>query len=290
MALKTYRLTDELTRREFDSYCIIPSYIGAEEASVKAEYFGEVYDSPVMISTLSGLDNVGLSKAAVMTNTLDCNGVMPVETGLAILETGVPVILSSKPLADLDRILEMIRLYAEHGAKGFVMDADFIFDNTSGYYRNHEKFGQMGRKTIDDLKAMVNASSLPIIVKGILGVPDALACKEAGVKGIVVSHHMGVMETAVPPLRMIPLIRQAVGDDMYIFADCGIRSGCDVFKALALGADGALVGRPLVEAFAKGPEAAAEILDRYTNELRYYMSITGSKDIKHINREAVMKL
>ena len=293
--MNTHAITDQLTRDYLDSWMIRPSYIGSTAADISAEYFGETYRSPVMISTLSGMTrvnpggNVLLAKAADMTGTLDWNGVLPVEEGLQILKQGTRAVLSSKPIADMDHMLEMIRTYAQNGAKGFVMDADFIFDPDTGDVRNHPMFGQMGVKTIDDLKTMVNCSDLPIIVKGVLSTEDAEACAEAGVKGIVLSHHMGMIDSAVPPYYMVREIRKSVGSTMTIFGDCGIRSGADAFKALVLGCDGVLVARPLMKPFAEGPEKAAEVLDHISAELRFCMSITGSRDLKHLNTGSLIR-
>ena len=293
--MQTFKISDDLTREYLDSWMIKAAYSISRAADTTVSYFGETYKSPVMISTLSGMERVHeggnplLAKAADLTGTLDWNGVLPVETGLQILDQGTRAILSSKPLADLDKICDMIRTYAEHGARGFVMDVDFIFDPDTGDVRNHKIFGQQGTKTVEDLKKMVQCSDLPIIIKGVLSVEDALACREAGVKGIVISHHMGMIDSAIPPLYVLPEIRKAVGDDMMIFADCGIRSGSDAFKALVLGADGVLIGRPLMAPFKDGAEPVANYLDHITSQLRFCMSITNSPDLKHLNKQALVK-
>lgn len=293
--MQTYAISDQLTRKYLDSFMIRPEYIGSAAADTSAEYFGEVYQSPVMISTLSGMErvheggNVLLAQAADLTGTLDWNGVLPVEQGLAILKQGTRAVLSSKPIADMDAVCDMIRTYEQAGAKAFVMDVDFIFDPATGCVRNHPSFGQMAAKGEAELKRMSECSSLPIIIKGVLSAHDAVICRDAGVKAIVVSHHMGMIDSAVPPVSVIGEIREAVGNDLVIFADCGIRSGSDAFKALVLGADGVLIGRPLMEPFKDGPEKVAEYLNRITNELRFCMSITGSPDLKHLNRRALVR-
>ena len=76
---------------------------------------------------------------------------------------------------------------------------------------------------------------IPFIVKGILSVQDAYKCLQAGAAGIVVSHHHGIMDYALPPLKILPRIVKAVGGRMPVFVDCGIASGMDAMKALLLG-------------------------------------------------------
>ena len=106
---------------------------------------------------------------------------------------------------------------------------------------------EMAPKSLEDLKLFVNSTKLPFVVKGVLSVTDAQKCLEAGVRGIVVSHHHGIIDYAVPPLMVLPEIVETVGDSMPIFIDCSISSAYDVFKAIALGATAACIGRTILE-------------------------------------------
>ena len=102
-----------------------------------------------------------------------------------------------------------------------------------------------------------------------------MICKEAGVKGIVISHHNGRLDYSLPPLMALPRIREAVGNDMVIFVDCAIESGLDVLKALALGADACSVGRPLMGSLKNGgAEEVAAHLRRIQADLSYAMAMT----------------
>ena len=125
-------------------------------------------------------------------------------------------------------------------------------------------------------------------MKGVLSVRDAEKCLEAGVRGIVVSHHHGIMEYAVPPLMILPRIAEAVGGKMPIFVDCGIATGYDAFKALALGATAVCVGRavlgPLKES---GAEGAAKYIRQMTRELAGVMARTGCADLSSIDRSVI---
>lgn len=293
--MKTYQRSDQLTRDYLDSLLVCPRYINSIKASTKVSYFGHTYDSPIMTSTLSKLEkvyeggNVALMKAARDTNTLGFNGILSKEDGLKILEDGTNAVLSWKPIADHGFIKDVIQLYEANGARAFVLDVDFIFDSETGSYRNNAMFGQMGPITSNDLKEFVSCSQLPIIIKGVLSTEDAVACLEAGVKGLVLSHHMGILDSAIPPIYVLPSIREVVGNEMTIFVDCGIQSGLDAFKALALGADGVLVGRPLMNALKEGPDKVTELLQQYTAQLKYYMSITGAKDISMIDPMCIIE-
>ena len=135
------------------------------------------------------------------------------------------------------------------------MDIDHCFDSKGRY----DMVGDlpMRPKTTDQLREYVRRSTRPFIVKGVLSAADAKKCAQAGVKGIVVSHPHGILPGAVPPLMVLPEIRKAVGDQLTIFADCGFESGLDAFKALALGADGVMVGRELMKHLPDGKRSSA---------------------------------
>ena len=99
----------------------------------------------------------------------------------------------------------------------------------------------------------------PILLKGIQHVDDAMLARQHGVDGIVVSNHGGrQVDGALASLDALPAIAEAVGDDLTILFDSGVRTGADVFKALALGADAIFLGRPYIYGLALGGQAGVE--------------------------------
>ena len=139
----------------------------------------------------------------------------------------------------------------------------------------------MKPKSTEQLAAFIQAAApLPFIVKGVLSVADAVKVQKAGAAGIVLSHHHNMMEYSVPPLMVLPKIRAAVGADFPIIVDCGIVSGMDAYKALALGADGVSVGRELMKPLKNGGQAVADRIRDMTAELASVMARTGVKDLK----------
>ena len=114
--------------------------------------------------------------------------------------------------------------------------------------------------TWDDLEWLRGLHPLPIVLKGILHPDDAREARERGADGIVVSNHGGrQVDGAIASLAALPPIVEAVGEDIAVLLDSGIRSGADAFKALALGADAVLVGRPYLWAW---PSTARRGRDR----------------------------
>ena len=107
------------------------------------------------------------------------------------------------------------------------------------------------------LRQYIESTKLPFVIKDVLSVHDPVACAEIGAKGIAVSHHGGRMSFAVPPLVVLPEIVKEIGDTMPVFVDCGICSGADAYKAMALGATAVGAGTHLVPYLRKGGVTAA---------------------------------
>jgi L-lactate dehydrogenase (cytochrome) len=131
--------------------------------------------------------------------------------------------------------------------------------------------------TWDDLAWLRERTSLPIVIKGIQHVDDAREAVRRGIDGIVVSNHGGrQVDGAIASLDALPPIAEAVGDELAILFDSGIRSGADVLKALALGADAVCLGRPYVWGLALGGQAGVEtVLKMVLAELDLTMALCG---------------
>lgn len=135
-----------------------------------------------------------------------------------------------------------------------------------------------------DLDFVLGSTSLPVWVKGVLHEDDALMLKARGVAGLVVSNHGGrSLDGAPASLQMLPSIRRAVGDDFPLLLDSGIRSGADVFKAIALGADAVLVGRLQLYASAvAGALGIAHMIKMLREELEVCMAHSGCASLAAI--------
>ena len=131
--------------------------------------------------------------------------------------------------------------------------------------------------TWDDLERLRSWTSLPIVVKGILHPDDAAEARERGADGIVVSNHGGrQVDGAIAAIDALGPIADEVGSNLSILLDSGVRSGADAFRALALGADGVLLGRPWIWGLALAGEAGVEeVLRRFLAELDLTMALSG---------------
>lgn len=146
-------------------------------------------------------------------------------------------------------------------------------------------------KTIAELKELKANTNVPFILKGIMTVEDAKFALEAGVDAIVVSNHGGrVLDQTPGTAEVLPKIAKEVKGKMKILVDGGIRSGVDVLKCLALGADGVLIGRPFVTAaFADGKEGVKEYISMLQSELKSAMILTGCNSISEIDEKVIYK-
>lgn len=141
----------------------------------------------------------------------------------------------------------------------------------------------------NDLDWLRQAWDGPLIIKGILNPQDARAAVRLGADGVVVSNHGGrQLDGALSSARALPAIADAVGADLTVLADSGVRSGLDVIRLLALGARGVLLGRAWVFALAAGGEhRVAQMLEMFAQEIRIGMALTGVRAIGEIDRSVL---
>jgi isopentenyl diphosphate isomerase/L-lactate dehydrogenase-like FMN-dependent dehydrogenase len=274
-----------ITRQYMDSIIIEERIIDAEKASLQTEIFGETFSTQIMMPAFSFLRTfvkerenamVEYSRAAQELNMVNWVGMMENDEFADALATGARTVRIIKPFADTDKVLDQISFAEKNGAFAVGMDIDHVFGD-NGEYDVVADY-PMKRQTKEDIRSYVEASGLPFIVKGVLSVSDAVKCAEAGAKGIVISHHRGRMPFAIPPLMVLPEIRKALGEDcgMELFVDCGINTGADAYKALALGAKAVSVGRAIMPGLAsEGTEGVKKYVTGMNQELATIMGYTG---------------
>ena len=289
---------NEITARYMDSILIKERLIDSVVANTTTTILGEKFDSPVLTPAFSHLKNydgrelTGLeeySLAAKESNILNFVGMMENDMFQKIIATGAKTVRIVKPYADNAKVRDQFKFAEDSGAFGIGMDIDHIFGMTGYDICVGE---EMAAQTQDMLASYISSSKLPFVVKGVLSVADAIKCADAGASAIIVSHHHGRVPYAVPPMMILPEIKKALaGRKVQIFVDCGIASGADVYKALALGADAAAVGRSMLPGLEKeGVSGVKNFIRNVTDELRFIMSSSGFANVPDINDSALIKL
>jgi 4-hydroxymandelate oxidase len=145
--------------------------------------------------------------------------------------------------------------------------------------------------SLDDIGWLAELSSLPVVVKGICRADDALACAQAGAAGVVVSNHGGrQLDDAPPTAEVLGEIADALGGRIEVWVDGGVRRGADVAKALALGARGVLLGRPVLWALAAAGRAGVfDLLAGLRSELERVMALCGAVEPGQLDRSLVRR-
>lgn len=195
---------------------------------------------------------------------------------------GVPTV---KPW-NLDTIRQKMELVKSSGAFAAAMDVD-----AAGLPFLKNMTPPAGSKTVEELADIAQMAGIPFIVKGIMTVKGALKALEAGASAIVVSNHGGrVLDQCPATAEVLAEIAEAAGGRMKILVDGGIRSGVDVFKALALGADAVLVCRPFVTAvYGGGAEGVRCYIEKLGEELRDTMAMCGAGRLDDISGDMIRR-
>jgi isopentenyl diphosphate isomerase/L-lactate dehydrogenase-like FMN-dependent dehydrogenase len=276
--------SDKITRDYFDSLLVETRYLDAVLPNTQLTLFGETFRTPIMTAALSHLHNTAnngmtvYAQAAALSGAVHWVGMGSDEELEAIVATGARTIKIIKPHTDNREVLRKIEHAVNVGCIAVGMDIDHAFNSEGGY---DNIFGlPMKAKTTAELKEFVEAAGVPFIVKGVLSPHDAEKCLQAGCAGIVVSHHHGMIQYAVPPLMALPDILSITGRSIPVFVDCGIESGMDAYKCLALGATAVSVGRHLMPLLKNGAEAVAGRIDEMTAELAGVMARTGVSSLE----------
>jgi lactate 2-monooxygenase len=146
--------------------------------------------------------------------------------------------------------------------------------------------------TPDDLRWLCDATTLPVLAKGVLSAEAALQMLDLGVDGVVVSNHGGqLLDSGIASLDALPDVRAAVGAEVPVLFDSGIRTGSDVVKALALGADAVLVGRPCLFGLAVDGEAGVgRVLDDLLRDLSVVLGGIGCKSVGELDASCVQRV
>ncbi|XP_067949725.1 2-Hydroxyacid oxidase 1-like [Watersipora subatra] len=142
-----------------------------------------------------------------------------------------------------------------------------------------------------DIKWLKSITRLPVIAKGILSARDAIQAVNAGVDAVLVSNHGGRQLQGVPaPIDVLPEVVRAVGNRCEVYMDGGIRTGSNLFIALALGARAVFIGRPILWGYACGDEKGiSDVIDIYKQELSSTMTLAGVPDVSKIPGDVVIR-
>ena len=276
--------------------------VEAGEVDTSLELFGRTYKYPFFAGPVGavqmhyGTEYTDMTYNEVLVDACAQGGIMAftgdgtnpdqtIAAANAIKKTGgvgIPVI---KPW-NKETIDEKMNLVKSAGVSAVAMDID-----ASGLPFLKNMTPPAGAKSVAEMKEIIKDAGLPFIIKGVMTVEGARKAIEAGAAAIVVSNHGGrVLDGCPATAEVLEQIAAYVkaNSDMKVLVDGGIRSGLDVFRALALGADGVLICRPFVTAiYGAGAEGIQAYIDKIGSELRDTMEMCGVRSLKEIDRSKV---
>ena len=243
-------------------------------------HYGEKYDDLAYNNLLVD----ACAKGGIAAFTGDGTNAKVMEGATAAIKAagglGIPTV---KPW-NLETIREKMELVKASGSFAVAMDID-----GAGLPFLKNLTPPAGSKTVDELRDVAEMAGVPFIIKGIMTRRGALKAKDAGAAAIVVSNHGGrVLDQCPATAEVLEDIVEAVGGRMKILVDGGLRSGVDVFKALALGADAVIIARPFVTAVYGGAEEGVKsYIEKLGTELEDTMKMCGVTSLEEIDRDCV---
>lgn len=290
--------------KALEEYAILPRYIRENvQAQTKASFLGKKISTSFMAAPMTGaITNIGgamdeYTLAATLLEGCSASGTIAwlgdgasPDKYLVMLEAlrkaGGEGILICKPREDEGLIRERFQEAEAQGIFALGMDIDAVNFKTLV----QKKIPSITRG-LEALSKIRSYTKLPFIIKGIMSPEDAILAKDAGADAIVVSNHGGrVLDDMPGTARVLPGIREALGPDFPISVDGGVRSGADVFKMHALGANTVLIGRPMaISAVGGGVAGVRFLIGQYTEGLLQTMNTVGVSTISEIRKEFIFR-
>ena len=270
----------------------------AKEPNTEFSFFGHLLPAPLMaapitavgVQTNGKLDDVewaesvvnGSRKAGTIPWIGDGPDPLHFQSGLdALWKSGIQGISVIKPREN-KAILEYIKKAEEAKAIAIGIDID-----AAGIINMKLRGQPVEPKDKKQLQEIINSTTLPVILKGIMTSDEAALAADVGAAGIVISNHGGRGLDHTPgTAEVLSEVASQVRGRMMVIVDGGVRSGVDVLKMLALGADAVLIGRPLlIGAAGGGAEGVSLILNKFISEMKVAMTLTGCASLTDISNE-----
>ncbi|MFX1411430.1 MAG: alpha-hydroxy-acid oxidizing protein [Promethearchaeota archaeon] len=290
LALKKYRLKMSLISSHF-------------EPDTKYSFFGKELRMPIMAASVAGVNSFGgesviTEKEFCRAVVLGCKAAGTIgwrgDTYTYSLENsyGINAIAEAsgwgvkivKP-REQNTIVEFIKKAEQFGCIAVGIDIDGC-----GSYAMATHNKPVFRKSVDDIKEIVASTKLPVIIKGVMDIKDASAAVKGGASGIVVSNHGGrVLDHTPGTAETLPIIVKEFKEKTKIFVDGGVRTGYDVLKMLALGAEAVLIGRDIVRAaIGAGIEGVSIHMNYLRKTLAKAMKMTSCMSLSEITEDILI--
>ncbi|BEQ16222.1 alpha-hydroxy acid oxidase [Desulfoferula mesophila] len=284
-------------RAVFDRWALRQKAINAPpSAETSVNFLGVDISAPVVMSAITmpipGICEDGLLKVAQ--GLAEAGSVMwtgtPIPQDLqGLLATGVPLIASVKPYEDRDRLKADVEKITAEGVGMISLEIDAAMGTKIQDKPMATGCAPLSFAELQELRGLIKGK---MIAKGVLSVPDAQLCVQAGVDAVVLSNHGAHTIDYLPhPLQVAQEVVAAIDGRAYIVMDGGFRRGTDVIKGLAMGADAIGLGRPILYALAAGEaQGVRDLIACLQEEMRRTMVMLGAQSPRDLGPECLIKL
>lgn len=267
---------------------------GLQTANTRLNILGHEVETPIIVAPFANMVRVhpeaeraialGAAKAGAMMFLGAVSTYSAEQVGEA---ASIPLVWMGEPFKDRARLVRLMHEAEKAGCCAVGICAD---DFMGIKIKDRLLPLQNSPLSKEEIREIRKETSLPFVLKGIMTKEDAVEAADAGVDAIVVSNHGGrVLDCGQASIEVLPEIVRAVGGKIEVLIDGGFRRGTDVLKALALGARGVLVGRPICWGLAAaGAEGVAHILQMMTSELERAMLLTNVPDVTNVSGQAAV--
>lgn len=292
-------------RRNFEAwqkiFVNLDTICPAEPVDITFQMFGHSFSAPIFAAPIGAVGNhygselteqvyddalvLGCHQAGIAAFTGDGLKDSFFSLGCEAMAKAGMAIPTIKPW-NRDKVFEKIDFAREMGARILCMDID-----GAGLPFLKNMTPPSGPKSVEELREIISYAEVPFLIKGIMNPRAAEKALLAGASGIIVSNHGGrVLDQTPATADVLPAIVDAVGSQTMVLVDGGIRTGIDVFKALALGAKAVLIGRPyVISVYGGGAEGVAVYTKKLQTELRDTMEMCGVHKLAEITRDCLWK-
>lgn len=282
-------------RRVLDQYTIKQRCIDGVEPVTRCKVLGVELKTPIIMSAMTmpipAIVDDGLMEVAEgikESGSLMWTGTPIPQNLKEIVATGVPMAANAKPLQDRQKMFEAIDEIQSAGVSWMGIEID---SGQGTKVHDKQMAADCSPLSLKELKEIRGRVSVPLIFKGVLSKEDAERSLEAGADGIFISNHGAHTLDYLPhPFQVMDEIVEAAKGEATILVDGGFRRGSDAFKGLAFGAQVVGLGRPILYGLAaNGAEGVKDVIQEISEEMKRFMSMTGSVDPGHVKRDRLIK-
>jgi len=282
-------------RRILDQFTIRQRCIDGVVADTRCTVLGLELKTPVIMSSMTmpipAIMKDGLletAKGLKEAGSLIWTGTPIPQNLKEIVATGVPVAANVKPWINREKMFEAIDEVQSAGINWIGIEID---SGQGTKIHDKQVASDCSPLSLNELKEIRKRVSIPLIFKGVLSTEDAKKSLEAGADGIFLSNHGAHTLDYLPhPFQVMDEIVETVQKEAVILVDSGFRRGSDVFKGLSFGAQLVGLGRPILYGLAaNGAEGVKDVIQEITQELKRFLSMTGSLDPEHVDRNLLIK-